>query len=91
MQRKKILYFINGPFPSDDQMAKAEQIGAVFRNARNVKPDDKPEKCDAVCGKVIPKQYKDIERARLNDPDATPELIPGGEVSTTPPTDDAAN
>lgn len=58
MQLPKILFFVKGPFPSDEQKAAAAAIGGakvMFRNALAV--DNEPhalEVCDGVTGDVPP-------------------------------------
>ena len=49
MKRKKILFYIDGPWPTDAQKEKALEFGAAFRNVRYF---DKPEECDGVMGDV---------------------------------------
>lgn len=55
---KKILYFINGPVPTEKERLEAESMGAIFRNAR-ANSGDYVETCDAVAGSV-PDAYKEI-------------------------------
>jgi len=53
MKRKKILFYIDSPWPTDEQRAEAEKHGAAFRNVRYF---DKPEQCDGVMG-LVPDGY----------------------------------
>lgn len=55
-----ILFFIAGMTPTDDEVAEANAIGYVrFRNVSAMLPTDKPERCDAVAGSLIPVTYAD--------------------------------
>lgn len=60
---KKIIYFIDGPEPTGDQLLEAQAFGVktVFRNAQFVVEVD--EECDAVAGEVIPAPYAEFPRA----------------------------
>jgi hypothetical protein len=57
----RILYFINSRKPANHERQRAAHTGqtVVFRNLADIKPDDKPEECDAVMGAIIPAQYAD--------------------------------
>lgn len=56
--RKKILFFISGPVPSDADRAAAAALGTkMFRNA--LQTDERPEVCDAVAG-AVPDLYKGV-------------------------------
>jgi len=55
MQQKKILYYVNSPWPAAAQIAEAAQCGASFRNVNYF---DKPEECDGVMG-AVPNGYPD--------------------------------
>lgn len=58
MQLPKILFFVKGPFPSDDEKAAAKAISGakvVFRNALAVENEPHAlEVCDGVTGAVPP-------------------------------------
>lgn len=58
MKTAKILYFIDGPAPTSEQIMEAASVPAkvVFRNARAVSPDSSLELCDGVMG-AVPKTY----------------------------------
>ena len=60
--KTKILFFIEGSLPTEDELEKAEKItGKVcFRNALMIGDEHKPEECDYVCGH-IPECYRDFE------------------------------
>ena len=58
---KRILYFINGPVPTEEERLEAESMGAIFRNAR-ASSGDYVETCDAVAGNV-PDMYKGFPAA----------------------------
>jgi len=53
----KILFFINGPVPTDEQKEIAYAIRANFRNAEHVTADDSVEKADFVYGDCVPAIY----------------------------------
>lgn len=59
----KIIYFVDGFAPSEDEKLEAESFGikTVFRNAHYIYDD--AEKCDGVAGAVIPDAYKDYPTA----------------------------
>ena len=61
MKQRKILFFINGSSPSDDELNAANELGGnvCFRNAL---ADDGRyvESCDAVAGNV-PRQYDGVD------------------------------
>lgn len=61
LHSKRVLYFINGPVPTQEQIEEAEGIrGKVsFRNATCVTPEEALEKCDAVAG-LVPHGYKKL-------------------------------
>lgn len=46
---RKILYYVDGPWPSAGQRAEAASMGASIRNARLAQ---RPERCDYVAGAV---------------------------------------
>jgi hypothetical protein len=51
----RILYFIDGPAPTDEQLRDISPLrNASFRNAVNVSSDERPEACDFVMGSVPP-------------------------------------
>ena len=57
----KILFFIDGPMPSEKDYEEAEKIGGarvVFRNGLAVPADGALEECDGVAGNV-PERYKE--------------------------------
>ncbi|UYE91990.1 hypothetical protein KJBENDCP_00020 [Klebsiella phage vB_KmiS-Kmi2C] len=55
----KILFFVDGPAPSNKDFEAAENMKAhvVFRNARAVSDAESLEQCDGVAG-MIPEIYK---------------------------------
>lgn len=55
MQQKKILYYVDSPWPTASQIAEAAEVGASFRNVGYF---DKPEECDGVMG-AVPNGYPD--------------------------------
>lgn len=56
--KSRILYFIEGSQPSDEDKAAAEALGPVmYRNARFIDESAEAEPCDAVAGRV-PANYK---------------------------------
>ena len=55
---RKILYFINGPVPTDEERKEAEALDAVFRNANAAGDNDFLENCDGVAG-AVPDAYKE--------------------------------
>jgi hypothetical protein len=59
-KKRRVLYFINGTTPSDDERRDAEQYGSgvLFRNARYVKDDATVEPFDQLAGPAIPDSYK---------------------------------
>ena len=62
---KKILFFIAGSIPTDEERAAAEKMGtSMFRNCQLVKDSDPIEKCDSVAG-AVPEIYKNIEVAEI--------------------------
>lgn len=63
MSKIKIIYFIDGFSPSDDERLDAESFGVhtVFRNSQYVY--DAKEACDAVAGALIPEPYANFPRA----------------------------
>lgn len=69
LKRAKILFFIDGPAPSNEDFAKAGEMAAtvVFRNARAVPSEPHSlEMCDGVAGKVpaiYADKYPDAEKA----------------------------
>jgi len=83
MQRLKILYFIDGPHPTPAQLEKAAELNASFRNVSKIvfRSDTEQgtpvERCDAVCGRVIPPQYKEagIELIKLSAPAPTNPIL----------------
>lgn len=58
-----ILYFINGPLPSEGDKAAAEKYDGkakvVYRNAYHVQDTDALEKADGVAG-AVPPRYKEV-------------------------------
>lgn len=60
----KILYFVDGPAPSNEDFEAAENMKAhvVFRNARAVSDAESLENCDGVAG-LIPEIYKNKPKA----------------------------
>lgn len=63
MSEKKIIYFIDGFAPSDDERLEAQSFGikTVFRNSQYIY--DAREECDAVAGLKIPEPYAGFPRA----------------------------
>jgi hypothetical protein len=57
----RILFFVDGPTPTEDQMKAAAEYGpgVSFRNARLIKEDAPLEDCDGVAGEAIPPMYAD--------------------------------
>lgn len=64
LKSPKILYFVNGAAPSvADQIAVIDLgVSVLYRNARFVAADEKPEPCDGVAGHV-PSAYKNLPGA----------------------------
>lgn len=59
MKMPLILFFIEGTAPTVEESAAALEIGMVaMRNRSAIADSDRPERCDAVAGEVIPKQYE---------------------------------
>lgn len=58
MQFPKILFFIDGPVPTDEDYAAAADLGvpSSFRNAQHCE-NVNPEPCDGVTG-CVPKEYQ---------------------------------
>lgn len=58
LKAPRILYFIKGITPQDDEIADAYQFGSnvTFRNAALVGTEGATEKCDGVAG-AVPKLY----------------------------------
>lgn len=60
MKMPKILFFIAGMAPTEEESTAIAEIGMVgARNVSMINDDDNPEKCDAVAGDKIPKAYED--------------------------------
>lgn len=59
MKKRRILFFIDGPMPTEEQMAQAEEHGAVFRNVR-FHADGTKEDCVGVMG-FAPPEYDEVE------------------------------
>ena len=85
---KKILFFINGPVPTEaDKLEASEIVGkVVFRNA-NFAASEQPEPCDGVAG-AVPENYKALfpvagaeipEPAESDKPKAKPGRKPKAE------------
>lgn len=82
--KSRILYFIAGAQPSDEDKAAAEALGPVmYRNARFVDDTSEPEQCDAVAG-LVPANYKIFPAAA---PVGTEQAAP---VETPAPATEAA-
>ena len=64
MKQANILYFINSPMPTDEQLAEAYSMNAkvMFRNVKFISSEEKPEAADGVAGEV-PEIYKDYPSA----------------------------
>lgn len=73
MEDKVILYFIDGPNASDEDVKAARALGAKLRNAQLV--DRLDEKADAVAG-AVPEAYKDVPRADAKDDGKKGEEVP---------------
>lgn len=56
MKPAKILFFVDGVAPSNEDFEAASKLTAqvVFRNARAVPPEGALEECDGVAGKIPP-------------------------------------
>ena len=56
--KTKVLFFINGSLPTEDELLQAKGIDAkvCFRNALMIGDEHKPEDCDFVTG-AIPEAY----------------------------------
>lgn len=57
----RILYFIGGALPTDEQQRDAMRYGpnCVIRNGRYADADGAPERCDGVAG-MVPEPYKNL-------------------------------
>ena len=55
-----ILFFIDGPWPSDKQKEFAKSVPGhvVFRNAKKVSEGEKAEKCEGLIPNIVPAQYE---------------------------------
>lgn len=60
----RILFFINGPLPTEEQQNEALEYGfnVAFRNADLISADGCREECDGVAGEV-PERYADKPHA----------------------------
>lgn len=80
--KRRILYFVRGISPTDEQREDALQYGegVVFRNAAFVKEDDKPEDCEMAVGPFVPAQYVKAEEVQPDEERAalptTPVAVP---------------
>jgi hypothetical protein len=64
-RKRRVLFFIAGPVPTEAELAAAEQLGTkMFRNAAQVTKDDAVEKCDAVAG-AVPPSYAKLPRVEV--------------------------
>lgn len=62
MKKEKILFFIKGFVPTDEERAEAEKLGTkMFRSARMVSDTSPIEKCDCVYG-CVPEQYEHLKK-----------------------------
>ena len=69
---KKIIYFVNGSSPTEEQFKEAELLGtSIFRNAKFI-ADEPLENCDGVAGEV-PGRYLE----------AFPKVTPVGQAVKT--------
>lgn len=64
MKRATIIYFVDGPSASAEDMYQASKLAAdvKFRNARVISEGDPVERCDGVMG-CIPPQYEFLPHA----------------------------
>lgn len=62
---EKIIYFIDGFAPSEDEKLEAMSFGikTVFRNSQYIVDGETLEHCDAVAGTFIPDSYAHLPRA----------------------------
>jgi uncharacterized protein YciI len=56
-KKKKILFFINGPHPTAEQLEQGKSVGAAFRNTRFIQEGESLEQAEAFAGEV-PEVYK---------------------------------
>jgi hypothetical protein len=88
--RARVLYFVNGTTPSEEQIKDAEQFGhgCSFRNAKVVSDGDPLEHADIVAGEVPP-----VYRAAYQNPsqyaNAFSRGAPVAAVALTQPQTDA--
>lgn len=101
-KQAKILFFINGPIPSEKDLDEVEKIGGaqvVFRNAAHIPSEGALEQCDGVAGDV-PERYKEaypdaktavakVKKANSREKAGADELV--GENSQTAQTAPQAN
>lgn len=72
---KKILYFINGTYPTAKEQSEALALGTkMFRNAQYGQ-NESPEKCDAVAG-AVPEAYQGFPRAKFPEAPAPTQSTP---------------
>lgn len=90
-RNKRVLFFVNGPLPTDEQRTEAEAFGpgVVFRNAALIRPDDRPEAFDDVAGEV-PEIYAvaKAEKKPVKDvpkPKAEPKSPDNSQAAAKPP------
>lgn len=58
MSKPRVLFFIDGPVPTlAEREASLKIPGAAFRNSVSHTPEEALEKCEAVCGNHVPKEY----------------------------------
>jgi hypothetical protein len=64
--KKKVLYFVDGPSPTQAQKDFAKSNGFSFRNAAGTGEQDFVERCDFVLGEV-PAAYSKFPKHELAD------------------------
>lgn len=85
IKKTKVIYFIDGPAPTEADHAAVERIAKyrshiVFRNAQHIVKGEALEQCDLVAG-AVPSLYANFPHAEENKGDQVPVPAPGA-VST---------
>ena len=82
--KRKILFFIAGPVPTEAERAEASEIvgNVVFRNVKFA-ADENPEQCDGVAG-LVPDNYKRAEEVTADEPEAKPTKRQGRPPKASP-------